>query len=158
MQEACLTQLLRTELQWKNITRQWKNCIRQHKNRTRQRRNWTHQKSNIIWGIGGQKKKLRAQIKKKIWMRIIIWAKKRLQTCLKRKKRHVIVMFVSMNAINTSFIQHMNAREKKQLYTSVICKSFWQSTYITIKKINIILWLIKNPKDVQHTRNWKLYI
>ena len=32
----------------------------------------------------------------------------------KKNKRHVMVLFASMNAANNYYIQHMNAREKKK--------------------------------------------
>ena len=40
---------------------------------------------------------------------MILRANKRLQSRLKIKKNHIMDMFVCMNDVNTSAIQHMNA-------------------------------------------------
>ena len=45
-------------------------------------------------------------------MRMILWDKKRLRAHLKRKKRHGIVMFVSMNEVNNYALQPLNTREQ----------------------------------------------
>ena len=74
--------------------------------------------------------------------------KKILQACLKRNKKHVIVMLVYMNMVKTSTIQRMNERTQKQLYPSVGWKKPWQSTNVTVKTFEIFLWLLNNRKYV----------
>ena len=80
---------------------------------------------------------------------MILRAKKRLRACLKRKKNHVMVMFVCMDAVNTYAIRRMNMREHQQKYPSVRWESFWKCNNIIIKTVNIVLWLIKNHKYTQ---------
>ena len=46
----------------------------------------------------------------KLRVRMILREKKRLWSSLKRKKRHVIVMFVSMHVVNNYALQSLNAR------------------------------------------------
>ena len=56
-------------------------------------------------------KLLRVRIRiNKLPVRMILRAKKRLQARIKRKKRYVMVMFVSMNVVNTSNVQHIKTR------------------------------------------------
>ena len=56
-------------------------------------------------------KQLRVQINvNKLQVRMILRAKKRLQSHLKRKKRHGMVMLVCMNAVKHSALQPSKAR------------------------------------------------
>ena len=64
--------------------------------------------------------RLRARIKlDKLLVHMILRAKKRLQSRLKRDKSHVMLMLASMNVANTYHIQHMNTREHHNRRTSV---------------------------------------
>ena len=90
----------------------------------------------------------------KIQVYMILRANRRLHGILKINKRHVMVIFVSMNAVNTSIVQHTNVCVHKQLYLSFIWNILFKSTKITMKILNIVLWLIKNLKDMQHIWNW----
>ena len=53
---------------------------------------------------------------------------------------------------------HMNLRAQQQIYPPVRWKSFWKSTNMNMKTLNIVLWLLKDQKYVQHIRNISLYI
>ena len=53
---------------------------------------------------------------------MIMRKRKILEARLKRKKNHVIVMLVCMNAENTSDTQRMNDREHQRIYSSVVRK------------------------------------
>ena len=70
---------------------------------------------------------------------MILRAKKRLRENMKRKKRHVMLMFVSMNTVNTSNVQHMNTRAQQQIYPQVRWKRLWKSKNITTKTLTIVL-------------------
>ena len=50
---------------------------------------------------------------------MVIRARKILQENMKGKKKHVIVMFIYINEVNTYAIQRVNACAKQQLYSSV---------------------------------------
>ena len=75
---------------------------------------------------------------------MILRENKILQTRMKRKKMHMMVMFVTMSAVNTSYVQHMNTRAQQQLYPSVRWESFCQSTNITMNILKIVLWVLNN--------------
>ena len=49
------------------------------------------------------------------------WARKTIQTSLKRKKNNVVVIFICMNAVSTYFIQCINTRTQQNIDPSVIC-------------------------------------
>ena len=52
----------------------------------------------------------------KILVYITMGAMERPQAHLKRKKKHVVVMFACMNEVNNYGIQRINAHAKQQLY------------------------------------------
>ena len=59
--------------------------------------------------------------------------RKRLRSCLKINKKHVMIMFVSMNAVNNSYIQRMNAHAQQRICPPIRCKSLYQITYLIMK-------------------------
>ena len=54
---------------------------------------------------------------------MVMRVRKRLRAHLIRNKKHVVVMFICMDVVNTSAIRRMNARPHQPLYTSVRWKS-----------------------------------
>ena len=90
---------------------------------------------------------------------MIIRARKRLQTRLKRKKNHVMFMLVCMNAANTSSTQHVNAHAEQMIYPSVRFNSLLKSKNMNMKICeNILLFIINNRKGVLRIWNRELYI
>ena len=79
---------------------------------------------------------------------MVMSARKILQARLKRKKKHVIVMLVCMNEVNTSAIQRVKERTQKQIHASVGWKKPWRSTNVTMKTFEIFFWLLNNRKYV----------
>ena len=66
-------------------------------------------------------KQLRVQINvNKLQVRMILRAKKILQSHLKRNKRHGVVMFVRMNTVNYSALRPLNACAQNKKRPSVI--------------------------------------
>ena len=57
---------------------------------------------------------------------MVIRDRKRLQARLKRKKNHVVVMFVCMNEVKHSYIRRMNERSQQNLCLSVRWKNLRQ--------------------------------
>ena len=53
---------------------------------------------------------------------MVIRAREKLRELLKRNKKHVMVMFVCMNTVNTSSIQRINAHAHQSLCPSVLRK------------------------------------
>ena len=99
-------------------------------------------------------KLLCAQIKiNKLLVHMKLSAKVKLQTRLKINNSHMMVMIVSINVVNTSSIQHINAHTQLHTYPSVRLKSLWKSTNITTKSLKIVLWFINNWKCVHHIHN-----
>ena len=95
---------------------------------------------------------------KKLQVSVVMRVNKIFQARLKIKIKHIMVMFICMNVVNTSAIQGMNARSNKQLYPSVIQKSLWKSTNMTMKTFDIVLWLINNWKGFLRIRKSSLQI
>ena len=86
-------------------------------------------------------------------------ARKRIQTLLKRKKNHVMVMLVCMNAANTSSTQHVNAHAEQMIYPSVRFNRLQKSKNMNMKICEkILLFIIHNQKDVLRIWNRELYI
>ena len=65
---------------------------------------------------------------------MILRARKKLQSSMKRNKNHVVVMFVCMNASNTYFIQCMNACAQHKRQPSVKQNILWIYRILTQKK------------------------
>ena len=51
------------------------------------------------------------------------------------------------------YIKRINTRVHKPLDPSVIWKRLWKSTNMTMKTLEIFLWLTNNWKDVHHIWN-----
>ena len=84
---------------------------------------------------------------------MVIRERKRLRARLKRNKKHVMVMFVCMNAVKTYYIECMDARAQQRICLSVIWKSFWDSKNMTMKTSNIVLWFLKNSNNMMRIQN-----
>ena len=56
-----------------------------------------------------------------------------------KKGKCVMVMLVFINAAKTYANHSMNTYAQQRLYTSVICKSLWQSTNMNMKSCEIVL-------------------
>ena len=77
---------------------------------------------------------------------------------MKRKKNHVIVMFVCMNVVKNSYIQNMKASAHQGLCLSLISKNLWQIKNLNMKTFEIVLWLINNRKDMMPIPNIALQV
>ena len=105
------------------------------------------------------RKKMKQANIKKIKVRMIIRARKRLQARLKRKKNHVMVMLVCINVENTSADQFMNMHAQQRLYPSVKWKILCQSKNLNMKTCeNILSFIINNCKDVLRIWNRALRV
>ena len=67
-------------------------------------------------------------------------------------------MFVFMNAVYTSDIQRIEVRSQQKLWKYIIWKILWGNKNMSMKTLDILLWMKNKSKGVQRIWNRVLYI
>ena len=127
----------------------------------------TSTKKYNLWNWKATMRQLRVRINiNKLWVHIILRAKKILWAHLKWNKSHGMFIFVFMNVVKKYVLQPPNAHAQHSKQPSVRSNKCWscsimiQRDYVTwTDNCELILIdVIRNQKDVQRIRNSVLHI